>query len=330
MDAAKEKRLIEYAAYLEKQGQSEESQGRGNEAAKIYVKLVDVLLLLAREAKDHPTWQKYATKAEAYQKRAKQVIADSDGTNEQSSKTGAIKKMFGLKSNEEKPAPYEVKTEKVQEVLQVERSSPPPAAPKPADSTQHPEGMVPLFAYKELLEKNKELQAKLATMVEKSDYDSIEKKNRELAHKLDATVPKEEYDELRGRLENSVPRTDYEDLKLRLLNSVPRGQYEELQKACVNMVPRETYLASQARVSELESQLKSSMPLSAMDSLASEISLLAVTAAIPMEPLTESGADTRQEYAPFRQTGEFHEELASIREKIEMLESKIRAAPRRD
>ncbi|MGI0083798.1 MAG: hypothetical protein ACREBQ_01820, partial [Nitrososphaerales archaeon] len=61
MDAAKTKKLEEYATILEKQAQSVESQGNMNEAAKLYVKLIDIFLLLAREAPDHPTWAKYAT-----------------------------------------------------------------------------------------------------------------------------------------------------------------------------------------------------------------------------------------------------------------------------
>ncbi|MDG7000197.1 MAG: hypothetical protein JRN15_13920, partial [Nitrososphaerota archaeon] len=70
MDAEKSKKLQQYAVTLNEQAMGEEKSGKVQEAAKHYLKLVDVFLVLAAEAQDHNTWQQYIHQAETYQNRA--------------------------------------------------------------------------------------------------------------------------------------------------------------------------------------------------------------------------------------------------------------------
>lgn len=267
MDAAKVKRLEEYSMVLERQAENFESRGDDNEAAKIYVKLVDVLLLLARETPDHPTWVKYSARAEAFQKKAKEAIAKSHSESDslsQQGKTGAIKRIFGLKSGEERPAPYELKLDKTYEQTPLQAKAPVAYPGALATHIQPQEPMIAKRLYDQLLEKNKQFESQIASMVESSEYNRLEGQCKELNEKLADTVP----------------RTDYEELRQRLEASIPRAQYEDLQNMLVNFVPKD---AAQARISELESQLANSIPRSVIDNLANEISLLAVTAIIPIE-----------------------------------------------
>jgi hypothetical protein len=73
MDAGKIKKLQDYASFLVKQAESKESHGNKSDAARDYVKLVDIYLLLANEAKDHPTWQQIIDRVEYYQKKVRNM-----------------------------------------------------------------------------------------------------------------------------------------------------------------------------------------------------------------------------------------------------------------
>ncbi len=316
MDVAKTKKLEEYAAVIEKQAQSVESQGNANEAAKLYVKLIDVFLLLAREAPDHPTWVKYSTKAEALQKKTKELIASSNGENSQTGKAGAIKKIFGLKSGDEKTISNDVLSDKLPEQTQSHARPQTLTAPH-LEASQPQEQMVPKRLYDQLLEKNKQLESQVASMVERSDFENLQGKFGELNEKL-AILPS---------------KSDYDELVQRLANSLPRAQYEELQKAFVNLVPKDTYNTAKARIAELESQLENSIPRSVLDNLANEVSLLIVTAAIPMTPLPEIESAFsspilvgRDHPVLVTKPDEIQGELTLMRQRIELLELKIKAS----
>ncbi len=320
MDTAKTKKLEEYALVLERQAQSEESQGNGNEAAKIYVKLIDIFLLLAREAPDHPTWVKYATRAEGLQKKTKELIVSSNEGNSQQGKTGAIKKMFGIKPSEEKKAGYDTGVEKTHEQTSIPARPTTPASVARQDEISLQEPMVPKRLYDELLERSKQLESRASTMVDRSEYNALEAKCNELSEKLSSVPLKSEFDELRYRLSNSVPRM----------------QYEELQKAFVNLIPKETYNAAQARIAELESQLENSIPKTVLEDLANEVSFLTVTAAIPMTQTqhveitgnTQVPTALRENNSPppsFEQN-DLQYELLMMKEKIDLLEVKIKAS----
>lgn len=75
MDSVKYRKLLDYSIFLEKQGNQFEKEGDEVEAIPTYIKMVDVLLLLAEVAPDYPSWQRFTGKAEAYQKRMKILIA---------------------------------------------------------------------------------------------------------------------------------------------------------------------------------------------------------------------------------------------------------------
>jgi hypothetical protein len=80
MDAANLKKLQDYAAYLAKQAEKEEDDGKTSEATKSYLKLIDVLLLLGRESKDQQTFLRYTSSAEFYQKKVKGLITVSQSS----------------------------------------------------------------------------------------------------------------------------------------------------------------------------------------------------------------------------------------------------------
>ncbi|MCL4519288.1 MAG: hypothetical protein M1587_08840 [Thaumarchaeota archaeon] len=75
MDSAKLKKLEEYVAYLIKKGADEEKSESYEDAIPTYLKLVDVLLLMADAAPSHPYWLKCTDAAEAHQKKIRTLIA---------------------------------------------------------------------------------------------------------------------------------------------------------------------------------------------------------------------------------------------------------------
>ncbi len=68
-------KLLDYAKVLAKQGESLEKEGDNEEAIPRYIKVVDILLLLAESAPTYPEWMNYVSKAEYYQKRTKIALA---------------------------------------------------------------------------------------------------------------------------------------------------------------------------------------------------------------------------------------------------------------
>lgn len=75
MDAAKFKKLEDYVSTLGKKGAQEEKNQEYVEAIATYLKLVDVLLVMADATPSYPYWVKCTTSAETYQKKAKSLIA---------------------------------------------------------------------------------------------------------------------------------------------------------------------------------------------------------------------------------------------------------------
>lgn len=75
MDAAKFKKLQEYVSFLSKKGAEEEKNCDYAEAIPTYLKLVDVLIVMADAAPNHPIWVKCTDDAENYQKKIKSLIA---------------------------------------------------------------------------------------------------------------------------------------------------------------------------------------------------------------------------------------------------------------
>jgi hypothetical protein len=76
------KKLLDYAKLLAKEGESLEKESNEEEAIPKYIKVVDILLLLAEAAPTYPEWTYYIQKAEFYQKRAKILLAGVSMKNE--------------------------------------------------------------------------------------------------------------------------------------------------------------------------------------------------------------------------------------------------------
>lgn len=77
VESSKLKKLEEYVSVLGKKGAEEESHGDYSSAIPTYLKLVDVLLVMAEEAPGHPYWVRCTISAENYQKKIKSLIAQA-------------------------------------------------------------------------------------------------------------------------------------------------------------------------------------------------------------------------------------------------------------
>ncbi len=75
MDPAKYKKLSDYAAVLIQQAETEEKSKEYTFAIEKYLKTVDVLLVMADAAPNHPAWLRCTTQAESIQKKVKTLIA---------------------------------------------------------------------------------------------------------------------------------------------------------------------------------------------------------------------------------------------------------------
>jgi hypothetical protein len=76
MDSSKTTKLLNYAKILAREGEDLEKEGKEEEEAiPKYIKVVDILLLLAEAAPTYSDWTFYIEKAEFYQKRAKILLA---------------------------------------------------------------------------------------------------------------------------------------------------------------------------------------------------------------------------------------------------------------
>jgi hypothetical protein len=75
MEPAKFKKLQEYVNTLVEQGESFEKDKEYSIAIGKFLKVVDVLLIMADAAPDHPSWLKCTDKAAAFQKKVKNLIA---------------------------------------------------------------------------------------------------------------------------------------------------------------------------------------------------------------------------------------------------------------
>jgi hypothetical protein len=75
MEPAKFKKLEDYASTLQKKGAGEEASSDFESAIATYLKLVDVLLVMADSAPSYPYWVRCTTSAENHQKKVRSLIA---------------------------------------------------------------------------------------------------------------------------------------------------------------------------------------------------------------------------------------------------------------
>lgn len=83
LEPAKLKKLEEYLSVLGKKGAEEESHGDYSSAIPTYLKLVDVLLVMAEESPGYTYWLRCTTSAQNYQKKIKSLIAQAALKREQ-------------------------------------------------------------------------------------------------------------------------------------------------------------------------------------------------------------------------------------------------------
>ena len=130
LDPRRQEKLQELVRTLGSQAQQAEKDGNVDDAARLYIKLVDVLLLLARESGDnHPLWVKYTKQAEAYQAKVKTLISTGKITDNVSNSalfSVASKPPPPVKSGPEPNAAYETSLPSGQQITTaaVEQQSP--------------------------------------------------------------------------------------------------------------------------------------------------------------------------------------------------------------
>lgn len=293
MDAAKLKKLQDYSVILTQQAESKEAQGNKNEAVKDYVKLVDVLLLLANESKDHPSWQQLVNRAEYYQKKVRTMVdperksptpiemkqqpeklsineGDDKPASESSSSFNPFRKLpslMGRKSEtkssiENNSSSTGVSTTTV--VSSWANDLDPKALSIKANPVQSavPENeVVPRTLYSQVLEEKAALQRQVESLRdrEREFLVAIEEKEREFSQRISQMVPRSEFEELKGKLAESVPRSEYE------------------QALTISAIPKERYMELHNQLGELQNKLQNSVSRALIDDLAEYVSFLVST-----------------------------------------------------
>lgn len=311
---------------MEEQGQAAESEGRNEDAAKTYIKLVDVLLLLARETEDHTKWSEYTKRAEDYQNRVRSLIppdqefgarpiprapeqrpqvqkpiqpkqtVPSPPSLDAAAKGGALRKIL-------KPFQHG------EETPMISTARPPALAP----TAIIPQSTVPSIQQQKPSEQEimissleRRLEAamgEIKSLKEKLDSAASERENvvlyyesqiRELNERLSVSIPKSEFDMLQSQLSEMITKQEYERLKAELSQRVPREEYDDLLSKLMDSVPREIYVASELKAAKLEESLKTTLPKKVLDELASEVTLLGMLAKIPIGQLQDPEATSKK------------------------------------
>lgn len=315
IEPQKLRKLQEFLGILEEQGQSAERDGRNEDAVKSYIKLVDVLLLLARESEDHTKWSEYTKQAEAYQNRVKSLIPPDQEFGarpiprspeqrpqvqkpiqqkqtipspavDQAAKGGALRKIL-------KPFQH------IEDPIATAANSPAlaPSALIPQSTTTSIQRQQQKPSEQEIMISSLERKLEAAIgeiklLKEKLDAQASERENivsyyesqvRELNEKLSVSIPKSEFDMLQSQFSEMITKQEYERLKAEISQRVPKEEYDELLGKLMSSVPRELYLTSELKVARLEENLKESLPKKVLDDLSAEVTLLAMLANIPME-----------------------------------------------
>jgi hypothetical protein len=313
MDAAKIKKLQDYASFLVKQAESKESQGNTAEAARDYVKLVDILLLLANEAKDHPTWQQMITKVEYYQKKVKalgagpesvgakdvpQKFRDSEtrvGVQSQSnlgqerveqnpsssSLLKSFKKISGFGKGQTSEIPKQQTASETPAIEKISQAFPDPPSnwmnefpkPKPTLAIETKGQQASSPTYLEVLSENESLKKRIQ---------ELEANEREYLQAFEEIKKQTE-----EKIASMVPKKELETVELKLLESVPKSEYEKLKGTLREMVPREKLRETERYVSELEARLQNSVPRTVLAQIQEYTELLISSSSLSLVDLDE-------------------------------------------
>ena len=266
MDSAKLKKLQDYSLVLKSQASSKEAQGNVSEALKDYVKLVDILLLLANEARDHPTWQKLIAEAESYQKKAR-ALANPNA-----------------KEEKRKDPPYEIKTmDKNAGQVSILKSLKLPLMGKKQESSVVEPDLQPVGAESIISSWAKDLNTpkqvpnvKTQDNVPFSLYSQVLQEKAILAEELEAFRLKEkEYlaiiEAKNNELAESPIREEF------LANYVPKSEYEKLKESTQEVITKEKYTMLQEEVKELQLKVKNYVPPTILDEMFEYVSFLVST-----------------------------------------------------
>ncbi|MHB1907529.1 MAG: hypothetical protein ACYCQJ_01505 [Nitrososphaerales archaeon] len=266
MDSAKLKKLQEYSLVLKSQASSKEAQGNVSEALKDYVKLVDILLLLANESKDHPTWQKLIAEAESYQKKAR-TLANPDAKEERrkdppyeiktmdknAGQASILKSLkLPLMGKKQEPNPVEPVLQPVGAQSIISSWAKDLNTPKQVPKVETQDS-VPFSLYSQVLEEKAILGQELENFrsKEKEYLAIIEAKNNELAER----PTKEEF----------------------LANYVLKSEYERLKESTQDVITKEKYAMLQEEVKELQLKVKNYIPPTILDEMFEYVSFLVST-----------------------------------------------------
>lgn len=301
MDSAKLKKLQEYSAFLIQQAESKEATGNKSEAVKDYVKLVDVLLLLANETKDHPGWQQLIGRAEYYQKKARSMVGpENAGQPMKPSDSYEIKQvpkptgngsqvksvaqssysfnpfrkfpsLIGRKSDAKNPVDAD-SSDQAPNVISSwakDLNSKSISASSSSETRQVSalqavnveDETVPRTLYAKLLDEKATLQR---------EVESLRDREREYLSTIE--VKERQFSETISQM---VPKSEFEELRAKLADSVPRSEYEQARS--ISAIPRERYIELQSEITELEVKLQNSVPRMIIDEIADYVSFLVST-----------------------------------------------------
>ncbi len=302
MDAEKSKKLQQYAVTLNEQAMGEEKSGKVQEAAKHYLKLVDVFLVLAAEAQDHNTWQQYIHQAETYQNRARSILPK----DQQVIPPPAIRQDLppaplqrnDVLQNRLNPLKKIIHPFQKGEALLPNPPTDEPSRPIPLEqkTPSVPLDSIPAEVYQRTVAENKLLREKVSLITKETEERilALQKENGELQKRISEMVPRADYEMLQGEFTNMVPRAEYDRVRAQFLNMVPKEHYDELLNRISQMVPKQDYLDAERRVLQLEDAARSSVPKKVIDDLAAEISMLGVLSEVPMESEEEQNESSSE------------------------------------
>ena len=297
LDPQKTKKLQELAQTISGQAQSAEKEGSKEEAAKLYIKLVDILLLLARESGDNTKWSQYTRQAEAYQARVKSLIGSAPAPSlspgpqppPSNSSIEGVQRPAGPR-----PAVRESIQPSEQEQQQVADDSDPAASKrigslkklfKPfqkadamevdsavasvgnsGESITQVGGRSPLSS----LQKQQQPQpvaaqiseeaAAEAALIAEQRYQKVSAENKNLRERLDSAL--KEREELALLLESRT-----KELQSKIAAMVPKNEYDALAQA-----HQLSQQASKVEIERLEARLGSSVPKAQFDQLLAMVS----------------------------------------------------------
>lgn len=292
MDPDKNKKLQQYATILTDQAKEAEQAGKSDEAIKHYLKLVDVLLVLASEAPDQNTWRQYIRQAEAYQTRIRSLVPVDQTTQSIEARIPPPpSERSAIQSNAQRPAsPLPQAATGPSQGLPPTASTSSKQGPiskifKPFQSGSREVGgsQDELTSISSLLSPNLRQTAPQASSAQSTQPQAMPMTNQKLTTSPSderSPVPRELYERalsenkvLHERLQSIIKESDDKvaflesrnrELEERIAMTVSRSDYEQLRAEFENMVPKHEY-------DRIRTELSNTVPISHYDQLLDRI-----------------------------------------------------------